>query len=91
MLLTGNGAPIAEKKASLTVGPHGPMLIQDFVYLDEMSHFARERIPERVVHAKGAGTFIRHVLIALGSIYCITERKRFLGRSGIFCVGGNIS
>ncbi|XP_014482351.1 PREDICTED: catalase [Dinoponera quadriceps] len=57
VLLTGNGAPISEKKASLTVGPRGPMLLQDFVYLDEMSHFARERIPERVVHAKGAGAF----------------------------------
>ena len=57
VLLTGNGAPIAQKKASLTVGPHGPILLQDFVYLDEMSHFGRERIPERVVHAKGAGAF----------------------------------
>ncbi|XP_011305149.1 catalase [Fopius arisanus] len=57
VLLTGNGAPIADKTASLTAGPRGPMLIQDFVYLDEMSHFDRERIPERVVHAKGAGAF----------------------------------
>ncbi|KAL0109412.1 hypothetical protein PUN28_014468 [Cardiocondyla obscurior] len=57
VLLTANGAPIAEKKASLTVGPRGPLLLQDFVYLDEMSHFNRERIPERVVHAKGAGAF----------------------------------
>ncbi|XP_024881849.1 catalase [Temnothorax curvispinosus] len=57
VLLTANGAPIGEKQASLTVGPRGPMLLQDFVYLDEMSHFARERIPERVVHAKGAGAF----------------------------------
>ena len=31
------------------------MLMQDFVYMDEMAHFDRERIPERVVHAKGAG------------------------------------
>ncbi|XP_043511204.1 catalase isoform X1 [Frieseomelitta varia] len=57
VLLTGNGAPIAEKKASLTVGPRGPILLQDFVYLDEITHFNRERIPERVVHAKGAGAF----------------------------------
>ncbi|KAG7203529.1 hypothetical protein KM043_013580 [Ampulex compressa] len=57
VLLTGNGAPIASKTASLTVGPRGPILLQDFVYLDEMSHFGRERIPERVVHAKGAGAF----------------------------------
>nr|UCR60994.1 catalase [Aphelinus asychis] len=56
-LLTGNGAPIANKTASTTVGPRGPLLIQDFVYLDEMAHFDRERIPERVVHAKGAGAF----------------------------------
>ncbi|XP_043473015.1 catalase-like [Leptopilina heterotoma] len=56
-LVAGNGAPIGKKTASLTVGPRGPLLLQDFVYLDEMSHFGRERIPERVVHAKGAGAF----------------------------------
>lgn len=57
--------PIAEKKASLTVGPHGPMLLQDYVYLDEMSHFDRERIPERVVHAKGAGIYYINILYQL--------------------------
>ncbi|XP_057330564.1 catalase-like [Microplitis mediator] len=57
VLLTGSGAPIANKTASLTAGPRGPLLLQDFVYLDEISHFDRERIPERVVHAKGAGAF----------------------------------
>ena len=39
----------------MTVGPRGPMLMQDTVYMDEMASFDRERIPERVVHAKGAG------------------------------------
>lgn len=58
ILLTGNGAPIADKTASITAGPRGPLLLQDFVYLDEMAHFDRERIPERVVHAKGAGNLI---------------------------------
>ena len=43
------------KTASLTAGPRGPQLIQDHSYIDEMAHFDRERIPERVVHAKGAG------------------------------------
>lgn len=43
------------KTATLTVGPRGPVLIQDFVFTDEMAHFNRERIPERVVHAKGGG------------------------------------
>ncbi|VDM39339.1 unnamed protein product [Toxocara canis] len=55
VLTTSNGAPIFNKKAVLTVGPRGPMLLQDVVFMDEMAHFDRERIPERVVHAKGAG------------------------------------
>ncbi len=54
-LTTSHGHPIDNKKSSMTVGPRGPMLMQDFVYTDEMAHFDRERIPERVVHAKGAG------------------------------------
>ncbi|XP_064397099.1 catalase-like isoform X2 [Halichondria panicea] len=57
VLTTGEGAPICSKTAVMTVGPRGPMLMQDVVYMDEMAHFDRERIPERVVHAKGAGAF----------------------------------
>ena len=56
-LTTAAGAPIGNKTALLTVGPQGPMLMQDFVFMDEMAHFDHERIPERVVHAKGAGSF----------------------------------
>jgi catalase len=52
-----SGAPVGSKSAALTVGPRGPILLQDFVYLDEQAHFDREKIPERVVHAKGAGAF----------------------------------
>jgi catalase len=54
-MTTGTGAPVGNKLASLTVGPRGPLLMQDFVFTDEMAHFNRERIPERVVHAKGSG------------------------------------
>lgn len=54
-LTTANGVPIGNKLAVQTVGPRGPMLLQDHVYQDEMAHFDRERIPERVVHAKGGG------------------------------------
>ena len=39
------------------MGPRGPLLIQDRALLEEIAHFDRERIPERVVHAKGAGAF----------------------------------
>lgn len=56
-LTTESGCPIADKLNSLTVGPRGPLLMQDVVYMEEMAHFDRERIPERVVHAKGAGAF----------------------------------
>jgi catalase len=41
----------------LTAGPRGPILLQDSVLVDDLAHFDRERIPERVVHAKGAGAF----------------------------------
>lgn len=54
-LTTGSGNAIGSKTAALTVGPRGPVVLQDLVFIDEMAHFTRERIPERVVHAKGAG------------------------------------
>ncbi|CAG0883435.1 unnamed protein product [Cyprideis torosa] len=56
-LATGFGAPVDDKLNALTAGERGPQLMQDIVYLDEMAHFDRERIPERVVHAKGGGAF----------------------------------
>jgi catalase len=55
LMTTSNGCPIGDKLNSRTIGPRGPMLLEDTVYLDEMGHFDRERIPERVVHAKGGG------------------------------------
>ncbi|EEB14972.1 Catalase, putative [Pediculus humanus corporis] len=57
VLVTGHGAPIDDKLNSLSIGPRGPLLLQDVTYIDEIAHFDRERIPERVVHAKGAGAF----------------------------------
>ena len=49
IMTTSWGAPVSTKTAVLTAGPRGPILLQDVVYLDEMSHFDRERIAERVV------------------------------------------
>ncbi|XP_065182879.1 catalase-like isoform X1 [Sycon ciliatum] len=54
---TSWGAPVDIATASQTVGPRGPMLLQDANFIDNLAHFDRERIPERVVHAKGAGAF----------------------------------
>ncbi|XP_018320803.2 catalase-like, partial [Agrilus planipennis] len=56
-ITTGFGAPVSYKDASLTIGRRGPLLLEDTEFIDEMAHFDRERIPERVVHAKGAGAF----------------------------------
>lgn len=51
------GRPINNDNNSLTVGPDGPVLLEDLHLIDKISHFDRERIPERVVHAKGTGAF----------------------------------
>jgi len=48
---------VSDKTNSVTAGRRGPLLLQDTVLIDELAHFDRERIPERVVHAKGAGAF----------------------------------
>lgn len=56
VLTTAEGAPIGRQHA-LTAGPRGPMLMQDVALLEQMQHFNRERIPERVVHAKGSGAY----------------------------------
>lgn len=52
---TSNGVPYPHPYEAQRVGENGPLLLQDFHLVDLLSHFDRERIPERVVHAKGAG------------------------------------
>ncbi len=54
-LTTDQGVPVTDNQNSLTVGERGPVLLQDVQFIEKMAHFDRERIPERVVHAKGAG------------------------------------
>ena len=56
-LTTASGRPFVENDKSQTVGPRGPILLQDYILHEKMAHFNRERIPERVVHAKGSGAF----------------------------------
>lgn len=54
-LTTNQGVPVTDNQNSLTAGQRGPVLLQDVQFIEKMAHFDRERIPERVVHAKGAG------------------------------------
>jgi catalase len=52
---TDSGVPIPSDERSLTVGPDGPTILQDHYLVQKLQHFNRERVPERVVHAKGSG------------------------------------
>ena len=54
---TDAGSPVASDEFSLTVGPDGPILLQDQYLIEQMANFNRERIPERQPHAKGSGAF----------------------------------
>jgi catalase len=54
---TDAGIPVSSDDHSLTVGPDGPILLQDHYLIEQMANFNRERIPERQPHAKGAGAF----------------------------------
>ncbi len=56
-LTTAFGQPVGDDQNSLTAGVRGPLLMQDAHLLEKLAHFDRERIPERVVHAKGAGAY----------------------------------
>jgi catalase len=54
-MTTDAGRPVGDNQNSLTVGPRGPVVFEDYLLFEKMAHFNRERIPERVVHAKGSG------------------------------------
>jgi len=56
-LTTTAGAPVADNQNSVTAGPRGPLLLQDYQLIEKLAHQNRERIPERTVHAKGWGAY----------------------------------
>jgi catalase len=56
-LTTAAGIPVADNQNALTAGPRGPLLVQDWQLFEKHAHFNRERIPERIVHAKGSGAY----------------------------------
>ena len=57
ILTTSAGIPIGDNQNSITAGPRGPLLVQDWQLFEKHAHFNRERIPERIVHAKGSGAY----------------------------------
>ncbi|MEQ9518200.1 MAG: catalase [Parvibaculum sp.] len=72
-LTTTTGAPVGDNQNSLTAGPRGPLLVQDWQLMEKHAHFNRERIPERVVHAKGSGAY--GTLKITGDISAFTKAK----------------
>ena len=54
-LTTAQGSPVADDQNTLKIGERGPSLIDDFHFREKIFHFDHERIPERVVHARGYG------------------------------------
>uniref|UniRef100_A0A4W5MC33 Catalase n=1 Tax=Hucho hucho TaxID=62062 RepID=A0A4W5MC33_9TELE len=80
-LTTGAGHPIGDKLNIMTAGPRGPLLVQDTPFIDEMAHFDRERIPERVVHAKGGGAFGYFEVTHDISRYCKAKVFEHVGKT----------
>ncbi len=74
-LTTAAGIPVPDNQTSLTAGERGPTLLQDHYLLEKLAHFNRERIPERVVHAKAAGA--HGVLTVTKDITKYTKAKLF--------------
>ncbi len=74
----GNGAPAPSDEFSQSVGPNGPLLLQDHYLIQKMAHFNRERVPERVVHAKGGGAY---------GLLQITEDVSQFTKAGLFQKG----
>lgn len=75
IMTSANGSPVGDNQNSLTAGPRGPLLAQDWQLFEKHAHFNRERIPERVVHAKGSGAFGK--LTITGNITKYTKAKVF--------------
>ncbi|MFG0450127.1 catalase KatB [Shewanella sp. YQ_9] len=74
-----SGAPIADDQNSLSAGERGPLLLQDWHLIEKLAHFNRERIPERVVHAKGTGVYGTFTVTNDMSQYTIAEHFQGIG------------
>ena len=75
---TDGGIPVASDEHSLSVGPDGPLLLQDHYLLEQMANFNRERIPERQPHAKGGGAF---------GVFQVTQDVSAFTRAAVFQPG----
>jgi catalase len=78
-LTTNTGAPVGDNQNSKTAGENGPVLLEDIHLVEKLANFDRERIPERVVHARGAGA---HGVFESYGDWAQYTRAAFLGQKG---------
>jgi catalase len=78
-LTTNQGVPIGDNQSSLKAGLRGPTLLEDFILREKITHFDHERIPERIVHARGSA--------AHGYFECTTPLDRYT-RASLFAEAG---
>ncbi len=79
VLTTNQGVPVADNQNSLKAGLRGPTLMEDFILREKITHFDHERIPERIVHARGSGAY--------GFFECTRSLKRYT-RASLFSEAG---
>ena len=79
-LTSANGAPVADDQNSITAGAHGPMTFDNWRAFEKLAHFNRERVPERVVHARGTGTYGTFTLTKDMSEYTIAKFLQTTGK-----------
>jgi catalase len=75
-LTRDNGAPVGDNQNSQTAGPSGPVLLQDIQLIQKLQRFDRERVPERVVHARGTGA--HGEFVASADLTNVTRAKVFV-------------
>src|SRR5690349_13909033 len=78
-LTTNQGVPVGDDNNSLKAGPRGPTLLEDFILREKITHFDHERIPERVVHARGEGA---HGYFEVTTSLKKYTRAKFLQKAG---------
>lgn len=79
MVTQDSGSPVVDNQNSETAGQNGPVVLEDFALIEKLAHFDRERIPERVVHARGVG--------AMGS-FTATEDFSEITKASLFSKAG---
>ncbi len=80
VMTTDHGVPISDNQNTLKAGPRGPALLEDFVLREKIFHFDHERIPERIVHARGSGAH---------GTFTVTRAIPELTRAALFQEEGN--